>query len=82
MYVYRHGRINSVRVNILTAYMQDYIRIAVVEGSVSLLRPLSDGKLLYSPYLRPNCVAGSLPSRVLVSCMFPNVLLELQRVCR
>jgi hypothetical protein len=63
-------------------YIQNDIRIPVVERSISLLRPWGNVKVFYPPDLHTDFLTCFLPSGLCVSCVLPDALFELQPVVR
>jgi len=59
--------------------MQDNVGIPIIECPLALLRPCNYLEFLNPPDLRARLLASALPSRFLVTCMFPNSLLELDK---
>jgi hypothetical protein len=62
---------------IVSTYMQDNVRISVVKGAVSILRPSHNFEMLNAPYLYAGRVACIVPRRLFVTGMFSHTLFKL-----
>jgi hypothetical protein len=60
-------------------YVQDDIRVSVIERTESLFRPGYDAERLDPPYLQAGRSASALPCRFRVSSVLVHFLLDLQR---
>jgi hypothetical protein len=60
------------------AYIKYNVRVAIVEGSITVLSPSDDFELFYTPYLNTWSGSSICPGSFFVSCMLMDTFLKLQ----